>query len=200
MGTGGGPRAPSPPHSPNMRRPALLPLLLACALLLPAAAVAQSGGREAKVLQASLLARWTPAPIEAEIAEAIAANDHSGRGEPLFWAFFDWAMAESQPPSADARKRAREGKKLSELVYLSGGASAVTPQQRHERTMAAAADIMNSTSAAQGSIGTGGLQLSIANHEFSPRLQFYRSIAGEVWAAVRGPELQFGTPAANATR
>ena len=112
-------------------------------------------------VHAEIWTRWTDTPMEAEAAEAIGALSGPDATQPYFWRFVRWS--EGHPYAGE-----RHG----------GG---ITDENWYAALMAGAAQIFKYNEAS--TVAVGLLEVSLANREFSPRVEMIRQVATDAWRA-----------------
>ena len=145
----------------RLRLAAIGPLLATLSLLTNTAQLAAAQQANGDAVYTEIRTRWAKTPAEAEAAEAIAAQSGLDATQPYFWRFVSWT--EAHPYAGQ-----RHGSGISEenwYAALMGGAA---------RTFK-----YNQASA----VALGLLEVSLANREFSPRVEMVRQVAASAWRA-----------------
>eukprot|EP01043_Picozoa_sp_COSAG02_P077584 COSAG02_NODE_17050_length_1032_cov_1.487674_1_plen_310_part_01 len=104
--------------------------------------------------------RWADTPMEAEAAEALASLSGHDATQPYFWRFVRWSQGH---PYAGERH------------------SGITDENWYAAVMDGATQIFKYNQAS--SVAIGLLEVSLANREFSPRVEMIRGVAWDAWRA-----------------
>jgi hypothetical protein len=149
------------------RLPASAPLLIILSLGLLASTAELAAAQQAAALanrdavHTEIRTRWSATPAEAEAAEALAAQSGPDATQPHFWRFVAWTEAH---PYAGQRH-----------------GSGITEENWFAALMAGAAKTFKYNQAS--AVALGLLEVSLANREFSPRVEMVRQVAGSAWRA-----------------
>ena len=104
--------------------------------------------------------RWADTPLEAEAAEAIASLTGQDATQPYFWRFVQWA---GRHPYAGERH------------------SGITDENWYAAVMGGGEEVFKDNQAS--TVALGLLEVSLANREFSPRVEMIRRVAWDAWRA-----------------